>query len=192
MDDSDSHAANGWTPTSIEGVLRRQAMPNTDERGSFTELWRASQTDSLGVGRMVQANLSRSRKGVLRGMHFHLRQADLWLLVEGECATAATDLRPALRGGQAASEVIVKKPADALLIPPRVAHGFLAITDMALVYLVSHEYDGTDEYGFAWDDPAARISWPSEPTIVSARDRFNPSLQDVIARLGQAEQSAGA
>jgi dTDP-4-dehydrorhamnose 3,5-epimerase len=182
----------GWAPTSIEGVLRRQSLPNTDERGSFSELWRASQTDPLGVGTMVQANLSRSRAGVLRGMHFHLRQADLWLLVDGECTTVATDLRPALRGGQAVSEVIAMKPGDALLIPPRVAHGFLAVTDMSLVYLVSHEYDGTDEYGFAWDDPAARIAWPFEPTIISARDRFNPSLQDVIARLGQAEQTSGA
>jgi dTDP-4-dehydrorhamnose 3,5-epimerase len=202
MDDTDSVAdapadagnalPNGWLATSLDGVLRRQALPNTDERGSFTELWRASQTDPLAVGKMVQANLSRSRAGVLRGMHFHLRQADLWLLVDGECATVATDLRPALRGGQAVSEVFAMKPGDALLIPPRVAHGFLAVTDMSLVYLVSHEYDGSDEYGFAWDDPAARIAWPSEPTVVSARDRFNPSLQDVIARLGQASQTSGA
>jgi dTDP-4-dehydrorhamnose 3,5-epimerase len=184
--------SEGWLATSIEGVWRRRNEENADERGSFTELWRSSQTARLGSAPMVQANLSRSRAGVLRGMHFHLRQADLWLMVEGECATAVTDLRPALRGGSAASEVLTMRAGDALFIPPRMAHGFLALTDMALVYLVSHEYDGTDEYGFAWDDPAAGIPWPSEPTTLSARDRYNPALQDVIARLAQAEQSADA
>ena len=190
--DEDSAIPAGWSPTSISGVLRRHNQSLPDERGSFTELWRASWTSLLGDAPMVQANLSRSRAGVLRAMHFHLRQADLWLLIDGECATAVTDLRPALRGGHPLSEIVPMKPGDALYIPPRVAHGFLAVTDMALVYLVSHEYDGTDEYGFAWDDPAAAIEWPAEPTIISARDRYNPPLQDVIARLAQAEQSAGA
>ena len=182
---------NGWSATSIAGVFRRRNVENVDERGSFTELWRASLTAGLETSPMVQANVSRSRAGVLRGMHFHLRQADLWLLLDGECATVATDLRPALRGGSAVSEIITMQPGDGLFIPPRVAHGFLALTDMTLIYLVSHEYDGTDEYGFAWDDPAAGITWPREPTIVSARDRYNPRLQEVIARLVQAEQSAG-
>jgi dTDP-4-dehydrorhamnose 3,5-epimerase len=181
-----------WTPSSIEGVRRRRNDVHEDERGSFTELWRASLTAPLDGARMVQANLSRSRAGVLRGMHFHHRQADLWRMVDGEATAVATDLRAALAGGQASSEAFEMRPGDALYIPPRVAHGFLARTDMALVYLVSHEYDGSDEYGFAWNDPDAHIEWPSVPSIISARDRYNPSLREVVERLSHAEQSVGA
>ena len=183
--------ADDWITTEIPGVLRRVLPAISDERGSFTELWRASLTQELGTA-MTQANLSRSRAGVLRGMHFHLHQADLWMMVDGAAAAAATDLRPALRGGNAASRVFELRPGDALFIPPRVAHGFLALSDMALLYLVSHEYDGSDEYGFAWDDPMAAIAWPARPAIVSARDRGNPTLREVISQVGQSEQIADA
>jgi dTDP-4-dehydrorhamnose 3,5-epimerase len=137
---------------------------------------------------MVQANLSRSRAGVMRAMHFHLRQADLWLLLEGTAVAAITDLRPVIAGGKAVSEVMRLEVGDALFIPRRVAHGFLALTDMALMYLVSNEYDGTDEHGFAWNDPEAGIQWPSQPSIISDRDQANPSLGEVIKRLAQSGQ----
>lgn len=140
---------------------------------------------------MVQANVSRSRAGVLRGMHFHLRQADLWLLVEGRAVAATTDLRPLLSGGAADSQVVSMEPGDALYIPARVAHGFLALTDMALVYLVSREYDASDEHGFAWNDPDAGIEWPAVPGIVSPRDQDNPALRDVIDAL-QVERRSDA
>jgi dTDP-4-dehydrorhamnose 3,5-epimerase len=177
-----------WHPTSIDGVWRRTNDAIGDERGSFTELWRASRTTPLGSAAMVQANLSRSRAGVLRGMHFHERQSDLWLLLEGEAAAAVTDLRSAVRGdGTARSETVQLRAGDALYIPPLVAHGFLALTDITLVYLVSNEYDGTDERGFAWDDADAAVEWPDAPAIVSDRDRANPPLSDVIAGLRQAQ-----
>lgn len=184
--------AGGWVRTQIDGVVRRTTAPAADERGSFAELWRASQTGTLNADQMVQANLSRSRAGVLRGMHFHLNQADLWLIVEGEAAASTTDLRDALTGGQPRSQTLTMTPGDALFIPPRVAHGFLALTEMALVYLVSREYDGTDEHGFAWNDADAAIAWPAEPTVVSERDRANPPLRAVIEQLRQAASSAGA
>ena len=173
-------AGDGWQPTAIEGVRRRSNAVVADDRGSFTELWRQSITAGLAEAGFVQCNLSRSHAGVLRGMHFHLRQADLWLLIEGRAVAATTDLRVAA-GGQAHSELVELAPGDALYIPPRVAHGFLALADMALVYLVTQEYDGSDEHGFAWDDPAAGLDWPLPPTVVSARDRANPPLADAIA-----------
>jgi dTDP-4-dehydrorhamnose 3,5-epimerase len=183
---------NDWQRASIEGVWRRSNAIHADERGSFTELWRASLTGPLGSAAMVQANLSRSRAGVLRGMHFHLHQADLWLLIEGAATAALTDLRPTLAGGAARSETVAMQPGDALYIPPLVAHGFLAETDMALVYLVTNEYDATDEHGFAWDDPDAAIRWPAAPQTVSDRDRANPPLRDVIAALAQESHSPSA
>lgn len=173
---------NGWQETALDGVLRRRNDVFADDRGSFSELWRASATAGLPHADFVQCNLSRSRAGVLRGMHFHLNQADLWLLVEGRAVAATTDLRQA-GSGEVRSQALELEPGDALYLPPRVAHGFLALTDMALVYLVTQEYDGSDEHGFAWDDPAAGIDWPRQPAIVSERDAANPPLSEVIEQL---------
>jgi len=181
-----------WLATSIEGVWRRHDIVYADTRGSFTELWRDSLTARFGESPMAQANLSRSVGGVLRGMHFHLHQADLWLLIEGRAVAATTDVRPVFAGEPAITQLIEMEPGDALFIPRRVAHGFLALTDMALVYLVSAEYDGSDELGFAWDDPAVGIQWPNTPAIISDRDRSNPSLRELIATLPHAAQSDGA
>jgi len=70
-----------------------------------------------------------------------------------------------------------------------VAHGFLALEALELVYLVSNEYDGSDEHGFAWDDPAAAVPWPPVPgppdgrPILSDRDHSNASLAELVARL---------
>src|SRR5215217_4207447 len=128
-----------WTATAIEGVMRRSAPRFEDSRGAFSELWRSSWTDQLGGERFVQANLSRSRAGVLRGMHFHRRQVDLWLLVEGRAVVATTDLRRRLQtgsGGSAAgraveNQLLTLEPGDALYIPRLVAHGFWAPVDLA-------------------------------------------------------------
>jgi len=70
-----------------------------------------------------------------------------------------------------------------------VAHGFLALEPLELVYLVTNEFDGTDELGFAWDDQLAGVPWPAVPgtpdgrPILSERDRSNPPLRELVARL---------
>jgi dTDP-4-dehydrorhamnose 3,5-epimerase len=168
----------------IEGVMRRAAVPIADERGAFTELWRASQTSELYGEAFVQANTSRSREGVLRGMHFHRRQADLWMLLEGRALAATTDLRALIGGGrgQVHSQVIELTPGDSLYVPRLVAHGFWAIEETVLLYLVSNEYDGTDEHGFAWNDATAAIDWPDGRPILSERDRANPTLAQLAHR----------
>jgi dTDP-4-dehydrorhamnose 3,5-epimerase len=174
---------HGWQPGAIDGVWVRRNVAHPDDRGSFTELWRASSTAPLTDEPMAQANLSRSRAGVLRGMHIHQRQVDLWLIVDGRAVAALTDVRDAMSGGAVTSVVHEMSAGDALFIPRGVAHGFLALTDITLMYLVSNEYDGSDELGFAWDDPDAAIPWPNAPAIMSERDRSNPPLRDVIAGL---------
>jgi dTDP-4-dehydrorhamnose 3,5-epimerase len=182
--------AEGWQETAIPGVLSRQAQVHADERGAFSEIWRESWTAGAVGGRFVQSNLSRSRAGVLRGMHFHLRQADLWVVVEGRALVATADLREG-SPDRVAVQTLPLEAGGAILIPERVAHGFLALTDLALVYLVTNEFDGTDELGFAWDDPKAAIPWPDRQPTVSQRDRSNPSLAEALARLGQGPQMAG-
>jgi dTDP-4-dehydrorhamnose 3,5-epimerase len=78
---------------------------------------------------------------------------------------------------------------DWVVIPVGIAHGFLAVEPLQLVYLVTNEFDGSDELGFAWDDPAVGVPWPSVAAttdgrpILSDRDTSNPSLADLVARL---------
>jgi dTDP-4-dehydrorhamnose 3,5-epimerase len=184
-----------WIDAGLPGVRRMRLEPHTDERGSFTELWRASWLDAAVDGRFVQANLSRSRRGVLRGLHVHRRQADLWIVAGGRSSVALVDLRDATPGtGVPRSAMLELRRDDALFIPPLVAHGFLARTDLVLVYLVTSEFDGSDEIGFAWDDPQAAVAWPIDDPILSERDRSAPPLAAVLERLrdGQPGQSEPA
>lgn len=171
-----------WQATPIAGVFRRKVPVFGDERGEFMELWRASLTDPLGGEQFVQGNVSRSRTGVLRGMHFHRRQADVWVLLEGRAIAATTDLRPMVAGGggHPLSQVITLDPGDTLYLPRLVAHGFWALEPVTLIYFVSNEYDGTDEHGFAWNDPDAGIAWPAGDPVLSERDLANPRLADVV------------
>lgn len=176
-----SSTGRGWSETAIEGVARRTLTPVADERGSFSELWRSAWTAELGEP-VAQANLSRSEPGVLRGMHFHERQADLWVIVDGLAWVALTDLRPVIDDDRMPPVVerFELSPGDAVYIPRGVAHGFLAVERVALLYLVTREYDGTDEHGFAWDDPVAAIGWPTTAPILSRRDSGNPSLGEAV------------
>lgn len=174
-----------WQTTAIPGVLRDSVHAVQDRRGSFTELWRASRWEGVTQNRFVQANLSRSEAGVLRGMHFHRRQADLWILADGRATVAVCDLRPILDGGQSSPATLTfdMTPGDAVFIPEGVAHGFHAPVAMSLVYLVTNEYDGTDELGFMWNDPVAAIDWPVTDPVLSDRDAANPSLEVAVELL---------
>ncbi|MBI2781907.1 MAG: dTDP-4-dehydrorhamnose 3,5-epimerase family protein [Chloroflexi bacterium] len=177
----------------IPGVVRGQLTPIGDARGSFMELWRASTTDPAGAT-FSQANLSRSQAGVLRGMHFHDRQLDLWIVLSGRASVALVDLRPRIAGGSDAppTEHFELGPGGSVLIPKRVAHGFLAIEALELLYLVTNEYDGSDEHGFAWSDVTVGLSWPVPDPIVSGRDASNPSLEAAVKAARQRDAAVPA
>jgi dTDP-4-dehydrorhamnose 3,5-epimerase len=182
----------GWT---IPGVRNGRIVRHGDERGSFREIWRASwygdaHEDAEDGPRFVQANVSVSARGVLRGLHMHRRQVDHWVVLEGRAAAALVDVRPVLSSsGRPMVEVREMGPDDWLAIPIGVAHGFLALEALTLLYLVSGEYDGSDELGFAWDDPAVAVPWPPAPgspdgrPILSGRDEGASSLADLVERL---------
>jgi dTDP-4-dehydrorhamnose 3,5-epimerase len=158
-----------------------------DERGSFRELWRAS---AMPDAPFAQANLSTSAAGVLRGLHLHRRQDDLWVIAEGQAFVALVDVRPLLDGTGPSPLVETRemRADDWVYIPTGIAHGFLALEPLQLVYLVTNEYDGSDELGFAWDDPAVAVDWPAIPEsadgrpILSERDSVNPSLAELLVR----------
>lgn len=162
--------------TRIEGLrmLRTPAFP--DSRGSFSEVFRSSWFDGL-FGAEVQVNCTWSRAGVVRGLHYHLRQHDLWFPVSGLFRAACMDLRPGSRSrGTTMVRDIRGGSCEALLIPPGVAHGYSVLEDGALVYVVNAYYDGGDEHGVAWDDPSAGIDWGVEHPVLSERDRACPRL----------------
>ena len=179
-------------PSPLPGVQFGQLTSHGDERGAFTELWRSS---SLGdaAGSFVQANLSTSSAGVLRGLHLHRRQLDYWVVLAGRAFVALVDTRAPSDGSAwplpPAVETRELGPNGWVIIPAGVAHGFLALDALHLLYLVTNEYDGSDELGFAWDDPAVGVPWPAVTgtpggrPIVSGRDASNPSLAELVARL---------
>jgi dTDP-4-dehydrorhamnose 3,5-epimerase len=164
------------------GVRVIDLVVHADDRGAFTETFRRSWLPDH-ARQILQSNLSLSRAGVVRGMHFHRSQADFWVVLDGTAFVALFDVR---RGSptEGALHTLTVDTAElrrGIFIPPGVAHGFCAITDVSLQYMVDAYYTGDDEQGFAWNDPEAGVPWPVARPIVSARDASAPALADVRA-----------
>jgi dTDP-4-dehydrorhamnose 3,5-epimerase len=149
----------------IDGLVRFPLRRFADERGWFVELRR----ESLLPRPTAQTNVSFSRRGVIRGLHYHERgQDDLFVCLQGTARVVVLDRD----SGEAYSEDIGDENPVALYIPGRHAHGFEALTDLLFVYHVTEEYDpeNPDEHGIPWDDPRVRHLWSTETPILSARD----------------------
>ena len=165
----------------IRGVLLGRPERFEDDRGWFMEILRE---DVFGVG-FVQGNHSHSREGVLRGLHYHAKQSDAWYVVSGETRVGLADLRTRTERPLATTVEMSGADPKVLYIPPGVAHGFYAVTELDLIYWVTHYFDNTDEHGIKWDDPTARVPWRVNEPILSERDRSAPSadwdeLQQVL------------
>ena len=194
------------TESTLDGVRYVKHLRHGDSRGAFREIWQASAFGPIDpasarlapdhpattgkAARFVQANLSSSAAGVLRGLHLHRHQLDYWTVLAGKAFIALVDVRPLVRGtgSRAIVETRTMGPDEAVVIPAGVAHGFLAIDPIELLYLVTNEYDGSDELGFAFDDPAVGVPWPRVSTpdgqpILSDRDRSNPLLAELLISL---------
>ena len=164
----------------IRGVYVVPMKAFADDRGYFFESFRRGWIP--GVRDMVQGNVSFSKAGVLRGMHYHLKQADFWLVPSGHVRAALYDARPSSRT-RGRSQMLDLGDAHpfGVYIPAGVAHGFHAITDSFMTYLVDEYYDNSDERGIRWDDPVLGLRWDVRDPIVSGRDRANPLLADIPA-----------
>ena len=157
----------------IDGVQISQLEVHQDERGFFTELMRVGEFPEP----FVQSNHSFSRAGVLRGLHYHRRQADLWHVVQGEAEVGLVDLRQQTNRPPSMLLRLSGSEPSTLYIPAGVAHGFLARTDLHLIYWVTNLYDPTDESGIQWNDPVLDLKWSLTHPTLSARDSLNESLQ---------------
>jgi dTDP-4-dehydrorhamnose 3,5-epimerase len=150
----------------VEGIVRIPLRRLEDERGWFVELRRESTVPAP----TVQTNVSFSRRGVIRGLHYHLRgQDDLFACLQGTARVVVLDRDT----GAAFTEDIGDDNPVALFIPGRHAHGFEALTDLLFCYHVTEEFDPADpdEHGIPWDDPRVRHLWSTTTPILSERDR---------------------
>jgi dTDP-4-dehydrorhamnose 3,5-epimerase len=131
---------------------------------------------------IVQSNRSDSKAGVLRGLHYHFHQIDYWYVIAGRIRAGLYDLRRSSPTyGVAQTIEMGEENQFGVFIPIGVAHGFVALTDVTLIYLVDNYYSGADEYGVAWNDPDIAMPWGVTSPLVSPRDRANPLLRNIPA-----------
>ena len=167
-----------YHPTPISDVELIEPVVHGDDRGRFVETYRRSW---LPLGReMVQANRSEKVAGSLVGLHYHLHQADYWYVLRGTARVALADLRVGSPTEGATMVIDLDGTEErGLFIPPGIAHGFAALSDVLLWYLVDGYHNPADELGVAFDDPALGIDWGVDAPVVSERDRTNPSVAEI-------------
>lgn len=169
--------------TSLAGVLVIEPRCFSDERGFFLESFQAERYRAHGIAEdFVQENHSRSRKSVLRGLHFQIKhpQAQIVTVIRGRIFDVVVDLRPnsASFGRWCGIELSDKGPRRQLYMAPGFAHGFCVLSQFAdLHYKVSRLYDHTDESGVNWADRDIGVRWPIANPIVSRRDSNYPALR---------------
>ena len=149
----------------IEGLLVLPLQRFEDERGWFTELRR----ESLLPKPTRQTNVAYSRRGVIRGLHYHERgQCDLFACLQGMMRVVVLD-----RGsGETFTADIGDDNQVAIYIPGHHAHGYEALTEVLFTYHVTEEYDPADpdEQGLCWADPRVKHLWSTQSPILSERD----------------------
>ena len=149
----------------VDGVRLFPLERFDDERGWFQELARVSALPDAPA----QANLSFSRRGVVRGLHYHERgQSDLFVCLQGTARVVVLDRQ----GGNAFAVDVGDENRMAVYVPGHHAHGFEALADVLMLYLVTREYDGDDpdEHVVPWNDPRVRHLWSTQTPILSVRD----------------------
>jgi dTDP-4-dehydrorhamnose 3,5-epimerase len=172
--------------TGLDGVVIIEPNVHGDDRGYFMESWQASRYGSYGLpGAFSQANVSRSAKGVLRGLHYQYQQPQgkLVSVLAGRIFDVAVDIRPgsASFGRWAGAELSAQNHRQ-MYIPEGFAHGFLVLSDYALFhYHCTAEYAHQYDAAIAWDDPDIGIKWPCQPESISEKDGLAPRLKDVPA-----------
>ena len=179
-------------PTRLSGLVAVDPAVHADERGFFCETYRAQWHAELGVPaeeRFVQDNHSRSARGVVRGLHFHIGDgvAKLVRCGRGRILDVAVDLR---RGSPTYAEWEAVELDDQsmreLYLPVGFAHGFCVLSEVAdVLYKQTAYYDPEVERGIAWDDPDIGIEWPlpADELIISARDAEAPPLREIADEL---------
>jgi dTDP-4-dehydrorhamnose 3,5-epimerase len=168
--------------TKLDGPILLAPTVHGDERGFFLESFRENVLAECGIrDRFVQDNHSRSRRGIVRGMHYQPGQAKLIRCVRGAILDVLVDIRPSSHQfGQWESFLLDDVEHHQVYCPDGFAHGFCVLSDVAdVTYKTSAYYDPELEGGFAYDDRQVGIEWPADHQLVaSERDRTAPSLAE--------------
>ena len=173
-----------FIPTDIPGVVRVEAEPHVDERGSFARLHCPEEFAAAGIAfAPVQTSVSRNlAAGTLRGLHHQPAphaETKLVRVTRGRAFDVAVDLRPdsPTHRRWTAAELSAENQT-ALFIPQGVAHGFLTLEpDTDVLYQIAPAYRPGHEAGVRWDDPAFAIAWPAPPQVISPRDAAYPDYR---------------
>lgn len=171
-------------PTRLPEVLIIEPRVFGDERGYFFESWAAARYEAAGIaGPFVQDNISRSRRGILRGLHLQNphAQGKLVSAVAGEVFDVAVDVRAGSpRFGQWVGVVLSDANRRQLWVPPGFAHGFCVTSDEAIFhYKCTDSYHPECEQSVRWDDPAIGIAWPVDAPTLNDKDRNAPRLAEI-------------
>lgn len=171
-------------PLEIRDVLLCEPTIFEDERGFFMEAYNESRYRAAGITeRFVQDNISVSRKGVLRGLHYQAlphAQGKLVSVLRGRVFDVAVDIRAGSPTfGKYVSVELSADNKKQLWIPPGFAHGFLALEDDTIFsYKCTNVYVPDCDRGILWNDPDLAVSWPITHPIVSEKDSRSPLLKD--------------
>lgn len=170
--------------TELEGILIVEPPVFEDPRGFFMEAWHHEKYAAAGITeRFVQDNISMSRKGVLRGMHFQNpgEQGKLVSVLTGKVFDVAVDLRtdsPTFKRWIGVE--LSRENRRQIYIPPGYAHGFTVLSEEALfVYKCTEYYRRDYEHALRWNDPEIGIKWPGQDHVMSDKDLAAPFLKDL-------------
>lgn len=161
------------TSAEIESLVIIEPTLFIDNRGAFYETWRSSDYEKYGITEpFLQDNISISKRNVLRGLHFQRNQGQLVTVVQGAIWDVVVDIRPNSKTfKQYFSIELNSNNPKQLYMPSGFAHGFLVLTEVAIVhYKCTQYYDATQEGGIIWNDPSIGIPWPKIDIIVSEKD----------------------
>lgn len=173
-----------FTKTEIDGVYIIEPKVFGDNRGYFMETYNENEFKANGLDyTFVQDNQSKSKKGVLRGLHFQKTypQAKLVRVLEGEVLDVAVDLRKGSKTyGKWVGVVLSEENKKMFMIPRGFAHGFVVLSDTAtFAYKCDEFYHPEDEGGIAWNDPDVGIDWQYEgEPLLSEKDKKHPTLKE--------------
>lgn len=157
-----------------------------DERGFFMETYSFKDFEKAGItDKFVQDNHSKSKKGVLRGLHFQIEpfaQSKLVRCIRGEIFDVAVDIRPDSKTFKKWHGIVLSEENKKMLyIPKGFAHGFVVLSDIAEVeYKVDNFYSREHDRGIIWNDPEIGIKWPIENPILSEKDSKLPTLAEFL------------
>jgi dTDP-4-dehydrorhamnose 3,5-epimerase len=170
--------------TKLPGVFEIHLEPKPDERGFFARSWCQKEFESHGLNpKLVQCSVSfNTRKGTLRGIHYQaapFAEAKVVRCTIGAIYDVVLDLRPqSPTFKEWIGMRLTAMNRHMLYVPEGCGHGFLTLEDQTeIFYQMSEFYDASSARGVRWDDPAFRITWPSQVKVISERDRTYPDFK---------------